>query len=111
MGRNSSRLRGQHAVEERGVAVLQRGEADVPLEVVRLAAEVLELEVDLLLDGQRPGPGRSPARPKACALVQAEGQVLVEQALAEQELGPRRSMLAGRPAAMASYGEGSARML
>ena len=35
----------EHAVEERLVAVLQRGQADVALEVVALAADVLELQV------------------------------------------------------------------
>ena len=35
---------GQEPVEERLVAVLQRGEPDVALEVVRLAAKVFQLE-------------------------------------------------------------------
>ena len=39
---------GEEPVEERRVPVLERGQADVALERVVLAPEVLELEVDLL---------------------------------------------------------------
>ena len=46
---------GQDPVEERLVAVLQRRQPDVALEVVRLATDVLELERDLLLDRRDPG--------------------------------------------------------
>ena len=45
---------GQDPVEQGRVAVLERGQADVPLEVVVLAPDVLDLEGDLLLDGQDP---------------------------------------------------------
>ena len=61
---------GEEAVEERRVAVLERGQADVPLERVVLAAQVLELELDLLLDGQD-AVGEQAAQVERVALVGA----------------------------------------
>ena len=43
---------GDDAVEQRRVAILERGQPDVALERVVLAPQVLELELDLLVDGQ-----------------------------------------------------------
>ena len=58
----------EQPVEEGLVAIVQRGEADVALEVVPFAPEVLELEGHLLAEvrrrhGARAGRGRlAPAR-------------------------------------------------
>ena len=76
-------VRGHHAVEEGGVAVLQGGQADVALEVVRLASEMLELEVDLLIDGHDMGRQQA-GQPEGLALLEAEGEILVQEALAEE---------------------------
>ena len=79
---------GQEPVEERRVAVLERGQADVPLEVVVLAPEVLELEVDLLLD-REDAVRQEAAQAEGVALLLAEREVLGEQASAEER--PSRS--------------------
>lgn len=73
----------EEAVEERLVAVLEGGEADVALEVVGLAPHVFELERDLLIHG-RNAWGQQPAQPKLLALTLGEGSVLVEQATRDQ---------------------------
>ena len=73
----------QEAVEEGRVAVLQRGQADVLLERVLLARDVLPLELDLLLDGLD-AVGQHAAQPEGLALVLAEGEVLGEEAGAQQ---------------------------
>ena len=44
----------EQAVEKRLVAVLQRGEADVALDVIGLAPEVFEFEVNLLVHCEHP---------------------------------------------------------
>ena len=74
---------GQEPVEERRVAVLQGRQADVLLERVLLARDVLPLELDLLLDGLDP-VGQHAAQPEGLALVLAEGEVLGEEACAQQ---------------------------
>ena len=66
----------EQAVEEGLVAVLQRGQADVPLEVVGLGADLLELESDLLSDGQLGGGEQSP-QAEGLALRLGERVVLV----------------------------------
>jgi len=88
---------GEEPVEQRRVAILERGEADVLLERVGLAAEVFELELDLLLDRQDPvrqEADEAERRP----LVGREGEVLGQQPRPEQgrraEGDPRRA--AGR---------------
>ena len=58
---------GEEPVEQRRVAVLERGQPDVALERVVLAPEVLELELDLLLDGQDP-VGQQAAQAERVAL-------------------------------------------
>ncbi len=73
----------QQPVEQRRVAVLERRHPDVALERVVLAAEVLELEVDLLLDRQD-AVGQQAAQPERVALVVAEGEVLGQQPAAEE---------------------------
>ena len=40
----------KEAIEQRLVAVLERGESDVPLQVIWLAPDVLQLQCDLLVD-------------------------------------------------------------
>ena len=74
---------GEQPVEERRVAVLERGEADVLLERVGLDPQVLELELDLLLDRQDAGREEA-AQPERLALVDREREVLGEQPAAEQ---------------------------
>ena len=73
----------QQPVEERLVAVLERGQTDVLLEVVGLAADVLELERDLLLD-RRHARGQQPTHFERVALRLCEGGVLVEQPMTHQ---------------------------
>lgn len=87
---------GKHAVEERRVAVLERGEADVLLEIVGLAPDVLDFEGDLVLDGED-AVGQEAAQAELDALLLAEREILREQAPPEQ-IGPRlldRDRLAG----------------
>ena len=113
---------GQHAVEERLVAVLQRCQPDVLLEVIRLAAQVLELEGRLLVDRHHPRR-QQPAQAEPFALVLGEGGALVEQGLGNKVAGPalgddgisRRQQRAagrgcpgGRPAACFSRNAGRA---
>ena len=71
-------------VEEQGlVAVVGRGEADVALERVGLAADVLELERALLLDVD--DAGRQEALDlERDALVARHGGALVEERLTDQ---------------------------
>ena len=73
----------EHAVEERLVAVLEGGQPDVALEVVRLPAHVLELEAHLLLDVHHAGRQEA-AQGEVLALLVAEGGVLVEDRVGEQ---------------------------
>ncbi len=74
---------GQQAVEERRVAVLEGREADVLLERVGLAPEVLELQLDLLLDRQD-AVGEQAAQVEALALVERERHVLGQEPAAEE---------------------------
>jgi len=57
----------QDPVEERFVAVLQRGQPDVFFQVVGLGLDSLELECHLLLDGE-PGMGQQTAQAEPVAL-------------------------------------------
>ena len=68
----------QQPVEERLVAVLQRGETDVLLEIVTLAAEMLQLEGDLLLDCHG-SPRQQAAKSECRSLVLGESSVLVDR--------------------------------
>ena len=88
---------GQEAVEQRRVAVLERGQADVLLEGVALDPEVLELEGALLLDGQDP-VGQQAAQAERLALVGREGEFLGQQPAAEEGRSgePDRRRAAGR---------------
>ena len=74
---------GQHPVEERGVAVLEGGQADVLLEVVGLAPDVLDLEGDLLLDREDP-VGQEAAQAELDPLLLAEREVLGEEPSPEE---------------------------
>ena len=99
---------GEQPVEERRVAVLERGQPDVALEGVVLAPEVLELELDLLLDGQD-AVGQEAAQPEGVALGVGEGQVLGQQPAAEERRPRQRDRR--RPAGSdASKGAGSGRI-
>ena len=74
---------GQEPVEQGGVAVLERGEADVLLEVVVLDPQVLEFERHLLVDGEDAGRQQA-VELERVTLVIGEGEVLGQQAAAEQ---------------------------
>ena len=100
---------GEEPVEERRVAVLERRHPDVALERVVLAAEVLELELDLLLDGQDPVRAGGRAGGRRRVRRRREGEVLGQQPAAEQGR-PRQRDRAGRPAAMSSNGAGRGRI-
>ena len=100
---------GEEPVEQRRVAILERGQPDVALERVVLAAEVLELELDLLLDGQD-AVGQQPAQAgtrRARSWLKARS--LVSSRL-PRRAGPASAIDAGRPAAMSSNGAGSGRI-
>ena len=88
----------EQPVEECLIAVLQRGETDVLLEVVSLAAEMFELEGDLLLDGHG-SPRQQAAESERRPLVGGESSVLVDRRAVEQLTTPRwtRLRLAGLP--------------
>ena len=88
---------GEQPVEQRRVAVLERGEADVLLERVGLDPQVLELELDLLLDRQDAGREEA-AQPERLALLGREREVLRQQAAAEQgRAGDRDAAPDARP--------------
>ena len=74
---------GEQPVEQRRVAVLERGQADVLLERVVLDPDVLELEVDLLLD-REDAVREQATQPERVALGGREGEVLRQQAAAQQ---------------------------
>ena len=95
---------GEQSIEQRRVAVLERGEADVLLERVGLDPQVLELELDLLLDRQDPSREQA-AQPERLALLAGKARSLVSSRLPSRA-GPATAMLAGRPATMSSNGDG-----
>ncbi len=74
---------GQHAVEERRIPILEGRQADVLLERVVLASQARELELDLFLDAHDP-VGKEPMEVERLALIGAEGEVLGEEAIAQQ---------------------------
>ena len=84
----------QQAVEEGRVAILQRGQADVLLECVVLAAHVLPLQFDLLLD-RLDLVRQQTSQPEGLTLVLAKGEVLGEEAGAQQSGATQVDM--GRP--------------
>ena len=103
---------GHQSIEQRRVPVLERRHPDVSLERVILAAEVLELEVDLLLDRQH-AIRQQAAQSEGVALVVAEREVLGQQPAAEERrpgqgdrgrAGPRRSRRTGRGAGASPRG-------
>jgi hypothetical protein len=73
----------EHAVEEDLVAVLEGRQPDVLLERVRLGSEVLDLELDLLLDGADPG-GKQCVQPELIALLLREAEILVGRGVLQQ---------------------------
>ncbi len=83
-------------IEQCLVAILQRRQADVALEVVALAADVLELEADLLLDLRRPRREQA-AQTEDITFAVVEPRVLVQQGSLEKVGAPERYVLdAGR---------------
>lgn len=74
---------GEDAVEQRLVPILQGGETDVALQIVGLAADVLEFEFDLLLDRHDASRQQS-AEAEGVALLFGERWPLVEKAMTDQ---------------------------
>ncbi len=70
-------------MEQGLVPVVERRETDVPLKVVRLAPDMLQLEGDLDVDVHDPRR-QQPAQPQLVALIVGEGGVLVEERVREQ---------------------------
>jgi hypothetical protein len=73
----------QHAVEEDLVAMEERGETDVALELGALLVQMLELELDLLLD-RLDRRGQQPMQAALLALLGSERQPLVRRRVLEQ---------------------------
>jgi len=73
----------EHAVEEHLVAVQQTREPDVLLQVEGLRADVLQLELRLLLDRLR-RRGQETVQPEAAALLAREGEALVRRRILQQ---------------------------
>ena len=101
---------GEHAVEERCVAILERGQADVLLQLVVLATEVLDLQLDLLLD-RHDAVREQATQAERIPLRQGKGEVL-RQHPARQKVRPRHVDLGfeagGEP--VERSGEGSHRV-
>ena len=85
----------QEPVEQRLVAVLQGGEPDVPLQVVRLATQVFQLEGDLLVDGGH-AVRQQPTQTERVAFLFGEGRVAVVRGAGEHR-GAARAPAASRP--------------
>jgi len=77
----------EEAIEERLVPVLERGEADISLEVIALSADVLKLERHLVLDDRHPGR-QQPSEAEGPPFGVGEGRSLVEQTLGNDILAP-----------------------
>ena len=97
---------GQEPIEERRVAVLERGQADVLLEGVVLALDVLPLELHLLLDALDAVGQQTTRRPKASRSSWRKAMSLVKSR-APRRRTPRRSISAGRPATIDAKGSAS----
>ena len=97
----------EQSIEERRVAVLERGQADVLLERVGLDPQVLELQLDLLVEGQDP-VGQQPRSLNVSRSSTGKASSLVSSRVPSRA-GPASPMRAGRPAAMSSNGAGNGR--
>ncbi len=75
----------EQPVEQGLVAVLERREADVALEVVGLAPDVLQLEGDLLVD-RRHARRQQAVEAEGIPLAGGEGRALVEQWLCDKRV-------------------------
>ncbi len=73
----------EEPVEQGLVAVLEGGQPDVPLEVVGLAPDVLELQGDLLVD-RRHARRQQTVQAEGVALAGREGRALVEERMRHQ---------------------------
>ena len=79
----------EQPIEERLVAVLERREPDVLLEVVLpLPPQMLELEGHLLVDRENPRR-QEPAQTEPVAFVVVEGEILVEDRVREEVYAAR----------------------
>ena len=77
----------EEPVEERLVAVLECGQSDVPLEVVVLAADVLELQPELRVD-RRHTWRQQTVQAKGVALADRECRALVQERISDQIVPP-----------------------
>ena len=67
----------EQPVEERLVAIVQRNEPDVLLQIIRLAADMLKFKLHLLLDGGH-APGQQPAKAELISFRIGERDILVQ---------------------------------
>ena len=95
---------GEEPVEQRRVAVLERGQADVLGERVGLDADVTQLQLHLLLDGQHP-VGQQPTKVEGVPLLVRERGLLGQHPPAQEPLAALRD---GRRAAGDDVLEGGA---
>ena len=82
------------AEEQRLVAVVQRGQRDVLVEVVGQPPQVLEEARDLLLLREH-DVGQQPAQAQRVAFLLREGSALVESRIVQQVAGPVAGRTAG----------------
>jgi hypothetical protein len=90
----------EQPVEERLVPILQRSEPDVALEGILLAANLLQLNGDLLFKGED-GRREESVKPEESALILGKRRVLIQRGAAQQRLatlfyGDRREGCAHR---------------
>ena len=78
-GQKLAQVLDEHPVEERFIAILQGRQPDVLLQVVGLGPDALELEGNLLLDGE-PRMGQEPAKAEPVAVFAENDALLVAAA-------------------------------
>ena len=79
----------EEAVEQGLVAVVECGEADIPLEVIALAPDVLQFPGDLLVE-RRHSRWQQTVEAKGVALAGREGRALVEEWLCKKRVTATR---------------------
>ena len=85
----------EQPVEERLVAIVQRNESDVLLQIISLAADMLELKLHLLLDGGH-APGQQPAKAELIPFRIGERDILVQARLIKYSRAARQRRRGGR---------------
>ena len=73
----------EEAIEERRVPVLEGGQPDVALQVVRLPAEVLVLQGELLLDREN-AIREDPVQPEGVPLIERKRKLLGQESMVEE---------------------------